>query len=161
MTAVTFDPTGLRQALATFPTGVTTLCALVGERPVGMSASSFTSVSLDPPLVSVAIHHKSRTWPLLRTAPKLGVGVLAEGQGPACRALASDTTDRFAGLRWSKRADGTVFLDGACLMMVCSIEAAIPAGDHDLIVLRAHSADFFAHREPLVFHAGRFRSLVD
>ena len=69
----------LRASFACFPSGVAAVCALIDGEPVGMVMSSFTSVSLDPPLVSVCVDLNSSTWPRLRSAPWLGVSILGEG----------------------------------------------------------------------------------
>jgi flavin reductase (DIM6/NTAB) family NADH-FMN oxidoreductase RutF len=87
-TGDTLTAGALRRAFAMFPSGVTAVCATVEGRPVGLAASSFTSVSLDPPLVSVCIAHTSSTWPLLRAAGRVGVSVLAEGHASIARQLA-------------------------------------------------------------------------
>lgn len=90
----------LRRAFGCFPSGVTAVCALVDGEPVGMAASSFTSVSVSPPLVSVCIQNISSTWPKLRRRPRLGLSVLAEGHDAACARLASKDGDRFADVGW-------------------------------------------------------------
>ena len=78
--------TELRRVFAAFPTGVTAIAALVDGVPVGLAASSFTSVSLEPPMVSVCVARTSATWPLLRRADRLGVSVLGAHQEEACQA---------------------------------------------------------------------------
>lgn len=75
------DPVALRRAFGSFPTGVVALAAEVADRPLGLAAGSFTSVSLDPPLVSISLAAGSRTWPTLRAASRLGVTVLADHHG--------------------------------------------------------------------------------
>ncbi|WP_349263643.1 flavin reductase family protein, partial [Actinocrinis sp.] len=94
------DPATLRRVFGAFPTGVTALAALVDGVPVGMAANSFTSVSLDPPLVSVCVATASATWPSLRRANRIGVSVLSHRQETASRQLAARGIDRFAGLPW-------------------------------------------------------------
>ncbi|GAB2843177.1 flavin reductase family protein [Actinocorallia aurea] len=150
----------LRTAFSCFPSGVTALCALVDGEPVGMAASSFTSVSLDPPLVSVCVANESRTWERLKDVPRLGVSVLGEDQGPACRALAAPGADRFAGLDLRTTDGGAVLLRGAPAWLECSVEAALPAGDHQIVLLRVRAVDAEPHRAPLVFHASGFRQLA-
>ena len=84
------DPQRLRHVFGAFPSGVAAVAALVGGVPVGIAASSFTSVSLDPPLVSLCVAHTSTTWPLLRGADRLGVSILGEAQdydGPVAGAV--------------------------------------------------------------------------
>ncbi|ROO86249.1 flavin reductase (DIM6/NTAB) family NADH-FMN oxidoreductase RutF [Actinocorallia herbida] len=150
----------LRTAFSCFPSGVTALCAIVDGEPVGMAASSFTSVSLDPPLVSVCVANESRTWELLQDAPCLGVSVLGADQGPACRALAARGADRFAGLDLYATPSGAVLLRGAPAWLECAVEACLPAGDHRIVLMRVRAVDAEPHRDPLVFHASGFRQLA-
>jgi flavin reductase (DIM6/NTAB) family NADH-FMN oxidoreductase RutF len=153
------DPVRLRQVYGAFPTGVTALAALVDGRPVGLTASSFNSVSLDPPLVSVAVAHTSTTWPLIRSAPRFGVSVLSTEQEAASRQLSARSGDRFAGLRWHSTDGGAVVLDDASAWLDCSIHDVVRAGDHDLLLLRVHDLDAHPDRPPLVFHASQYRRL--
>ncbi|MFC7484058.1 flavin reductase family protein [Luedemannella flava] len=128
-------------------------------RPVGLAASSFTSVSLDPPLVSVCLAHTSSTWPLLRRAGHLGVSVLGDHQELVCRQLSSRNGDRFAGTSWRATGNGGVLLDGSSAWLDCGIEQIIPAGDHDIVLLRVHDLDVDLQVAPLVFHGSQFRQL--
>jgi flavin reductase (DIM6/NTAB) family NADH-FMN oxidoreductase RutF len=155
----TFDPLRLRQVFGAFPTGVTAVAALIDEHPMGLAASSFTSVSLDPPLVSICIAHSSRTWPVLSQAPRLGVSVLSAEQEAVGRQLAAKDADRFDELSWRVTADRAVLIEQASAWLDCSIDQQIRAGDHDIIVLRVHDLDSVTDRMPLVFHASRFRRL--
>jgi flavin reductase (DIM6/NTAB) family NADH-FMN oxidoreductase RutF len=155
------DPTTLRRVLAAFPTGVTALAALVDGEPVGMAANSFTSVSLDPPLVSVCVATTSSTWPALRRAARIGVSVLSHEQESASRSLAARGIDRFADLSWHATDDGAILLDGATAWFDCSVEREIRAGDHEIVLLNVHglgTAD--PHTPPLVFHGSRYRRLA-
>lgn len=154
------DAASLRRAFGCFPLGVTAVCGLVDGVPVGMAASSFTSVSLDPPLASVCVQLTSTTWPRLRALPRLGVTVLAEHHGPAATALAATGIDRFAGVEYECRADGTVFLPDAGAHLSCSLHAELPAGDHRIALLRIHGIRADPDTPPLVFHGGRFRALA-
>jgi flavin reductase (DIM6/NTAB) family NADH-FMN oxidoreductase RutF len=151
----------LRRVFGAFPTGVTAIAALVDGAPVGIAASSFTSVSLAPPMVSVCIAHSSTTWPLLRGAARYGVSVLAVHQEAAVRALSAKGTDRFAALGWRATPDGAVVIDGASAWLDCSVEQQIRAGDHDIVLLRVHALDADADIAPLVFHGSRFRRLEE
>jgi flavin reductase (DIM6/NTAB) family NADH-FMN oxidoreductase RutF len=153
------EPDQLRRVFGAFPSGVTALSALVDGAPVGLAASSFTSVSLDPPLVAVCVAHSSTTWPLLRTVDRLGVSVLGAEQERAGRQLAARGIDRFAGLEWRATLDGAVLLEGASAWLDCSIEQQARAGDHDIVVLRVHDLDADHDISPLVFHASQFRRL--
>jgi flavin reductase (DIM6/NTAB) family NADH-FMN oxidoreductase RutF len=154
------DPAQLRRAYGCFPSGVTAVCAMVAYQPVGMVASSFTSVSLAPPLVSVCIGNGSTTWPRLRDRARIGVSVLARGQEAACRSLSARHEDRFANVKWEASGDGAVFVQGASLWLDCSVSAELPAGDHAIILLRVHGLRADPESEPLVFHGSRFRQLA-
>ncbi|SEG55543.1 NADH-FMN oxidoreductase RutF, flavin reductase (DIM6/NTAB) family [Actinacidiphila yanglinensis] len=156
-----FTSTALRGVFGAFPTGVTAIAALVDGVPVGLAASSFTSVSLDPPLLSVCVAHTSTTWPTLAHRARLGVTVLGADQDRACARLAARDGDRFEGLEWRATADGAVLLDGGSAWFDCSVERHVPAGDHDIVLLRIHALDADHATAPLVFHAGRFRRLEE
>jgi flavin reductase (DIM6/NTAB) family NADH-FMN oxidoreductase RutF len=149
----------LRQAFGCFPSGVTAVCAIDGEVPVGMAASSFTSVSVSPPLVSVCIQRTSETWPKLRDHARLGLSVLAEGQDEACVRLSTKKGDRFAGVSWVTGPDDSVFIQGASAWLECSLHDELPAGDHVIALLRIHRLRT-ADAPPLVFHGSRFRRLA-
>lgn len=153
------DSLRLRQVFGAFPSGVTAVAALVGGEPVGMSASSFTSVSLEPALVSVCIAHTSTTWPRIAHAPRLGVSVLAHDQEWVARLMAARDTDRFAGVRWRALPGGAVVLDGASAWLDCTVQDRFRAGDHDIVVLRVEELDADPLNPPLVFHASGFRRL--
>ena len=155
----TFEPLRLRRVYGTFPTGVAALAALVDGQPRGLAVSSFTSVSLDPPMVLVCVAHSSTTWPTLSHAPRLGVSVLAAGQEDACRQLSARGQDRFAGLQWHATDEGAVLLDGASAWFECSIDRRSRAGDHEVVVLRVHDLDGDHAVPPLVFHGSRLRPL--
>ena len=154
------DPATLRRVLAAFPTGVTALAALVDGVPVGMAANSFTSVSLDPPLVSVCVATTSETWPRLRRATRIGVSVLSHEQEAASRSLASRGIDRFAALSWHATEDGAILLDGASAWFDCSLDREIRAGDHEIVLLNVHGLGTDPQTPPLVFHGSRYRRLA-
>ena len=154
------DPATLRRVVAAFPTGVTALAALVDGVPVGMAANSFTSVSLDPPLVSVCVATTSETWPRLRRATRIGVSVLSHEQEAASRSLASRGIDRFAALSWHATEDGAILLDGASAWFDCSLDREIRAGDHEIVLLNVHGLGTDPQTPPLVFHGSRYRRLA-
>jgi flavin reductase (DIM6/NTAB) family NADH-FMN oxidoreductase RutF len=157
---IDLDPATLRRVLGAYPTGVTALAALVDGEPVGMAANSFTSVSLDPPLVSVCVATTSSTWPKLRRATRLGVSVLSHEQEAASRSLASRGVDRFAGLSWHATEDGAILLDGASAWFDCAVEREIRAGDHEIVLLNVHGLGTDPLTPPLVFHGSRYRRLA-
>ncbi|TYQ09728.1 UNVERIFIED_ORG: flavin reductase (DIM6/NTAB) family NADH-FMN oxidoreductase RutF [Gordonia westfalica J30] len=158
------DPTQkqktLRRAMSRFPSGVTALCCLGEDGPIGMAASSFTSVSLEPPLVSVCIGRGSRTWARLAAADRIGISVLGGDQASLCADLAARDVDRFASADWDSSPDGAVFLRGAALWLDCRVNDVLGAGDHVIVlleVLGTRVAD--EQRAPLVFHRSTLTSL--
>ena len=156
-------PAHLRRVVGQFPSGVVALAALIDGAPVGRVASSFTSVSLTPPLTSVCVAHTSATWPELSRAPRLGVSVLSAVQTRHGRQLAAKGIDRFAGLHWRPTEAGAVLLDGATAWLDTSIDQQVSAGDHDIVVLHVHDAGCLEDDDhaaaPLVFHVSRFHRL--
>jgi flavin reductase (DIM6/NTAB) family NADH-FMN oxidoreductase RutF len=149
----------LRAAFGCFPSGVIAICGMDGADPVGMAVSSFTSVSLAPPLVSVCLQTTSRTWPRLRALPRLGLSVLGEGQDTVCRALAGKDENRFAGVGWEAGEQGAVFVNGAITWFDCTLRAELPAGDHAIALLEVGRLWTVPAANPLVFHGSRFRRL--
>jgi flavin reductase (DIM6/NTAB) family NADH-FMN oxidoreductase RutF len=153
------DPAQLRRVFGAFPTGVTAIAAELEGTPVGIAASSFTSVSLHPPMVSVCVAHTSSTWPALRGAPRLGVSVLGAHQQVAARRLAGPSAERFVDLAWRATPHGALVLDGVSAWLETSVDQVVTAGDHDIVVLRVHDLAVDPDVAPLVFHASRFREL--
>lgn len=156
---ITDDSAALRQVFGCFPSGVTAVCGLVNGITTGMAASSFTSVSVDPPLVSLCVQNISRTWKMLRSLPRMGVSVLSSGQDRECRQLSLKTGDRFHNVRWDASSDGAVFIHDAAAWLDCSLHDVLPAGDHSIALLHIVGLRANAGVEPLVFHASRFRRL--
>jgi flavin reductase (DIM6/NTAB) family NADH-FMN oxidoreductase RutF len=154
MTAALLNRDALRQAFAAFPSGVVAVAAEVAGRPVGLAASSFTSVSLDPPLVSVSIACSSTTWPVLRKAARIGVSVLAHHHADTCRQLAGPAATRFDGLAVARGSTTALLLDDAAGAFECSIAQEIQAGDHVIVLLRLHAAHQ-SPTAPLLFHGSR------
>ncbi|WP_028661302.1 flavin reductase family protein [Nocardioides insulae] len=156
------DPTRLRHAFGFFPTGVVAVAAEVEGETLGLAASSFTSVSLDPPLVSINLAVTSKTWPALRRAEHLGVTVLADGQAAVCRQLAGPVDERFAGVPRVTTEEGAVLLDEGLARFDCTIYREVDAGDHILVLLQLHRVEHADHATalpPLIFHRSGFGTL--
>jgi flavin reductase (DIM6/NTAB) family NADH-FMN oxidoreductase RutF len=156
----------LRGAFGRFPSGVTAVCADLGSPTdggagtIGMAVSSFTSVSVDPALVSVCIDNGSNTWPRLRGAGRLGVSVLGAEHAGAARQLAAKSGDRFADLSLEDVGGGAVLIHGASAWFDCTVYDELPAGDHVIVLLQVHRFSASPGNEPLVFHGSGFRSLA-
>ncbi|HRI97905.1 MAG TPA: flavin reductase family protein [Nocardioides sp.] len=157
------DPAALREAFGIFPTGVVAVAAEVEGQLVGLAASSFTSVSLDPPLVSINLATSSKTWPDLRRASHLGVTVLADHHDVVCRQLAGPVDERFVGISRTVSDDGAVTLDEGLARFDCTIYREVEAGDHILVLLELHAVqhvDAELAGAPLVFHRSGFGKLL-
>lgn len=152
------DALTLRRAFGCFPTGVAAVAAVLDGAPVGMAVSSFTSVSLDPPLAAICVAHTSSTWTLLRGSPRLGVSVLAADQHTAGRRLAG-SGDRFEGLTWQVGDGGALLLHEAAATLQTRVEREIEAGDHVLVLLEVLAVDASPDVTPLVFHGSAFHRL--
>ena len=159
MSPTNLSPTTLREAFGHFPSGVIAIAAEVGGTLVGLAASTFVPVSLDPPLVSFCVQNTSETWPKLKDVPYLGISVLGEAHDDAARMLAAKTGDRFAGMETVSRESGAVFVAGTSVWLESAIEQLVPAGDHTIVILRVKGITVHADVPPIVFHRSTFRRL--
>ncbi len=153
------SPSSLREAFGHFPSGVIAIAAEVDGVRVGLAASTFVPVSLDPPLVSFCVQNSSTTWPRLKDVPYLGISVLGESHDDAARALAAKTGDRFAGLETASSDRGAVFVHGTSVWVESAIEQMVPAGDHTIVILRVSDITVHPDVPPIVFHRSTFRRL--
>jgi 3-hydroxy-9,10-secoandrosta-1,3,5(10)-triene-9,17-dione monooxygenase reductase component len=152
------DPRHFRDVLGTFATGVVALTALdsVTGCPTGLTANSFTAVSLRPPLVSVCVSHASTTWPRIRAARGFCVNVLAAHQQNVCLQLATPGVAKFRNLTWTFSPAGHPVLDGALGTIDCVIEAEHVAGDHVVVICRVRRLDVAPADQPLIFYRGGY-----
>ena len=142
-----FDPKALRSALASYMTGVTVVTALSpsGE-PVGFTANSFTSVSLDPPLLLVCPGKHLSSFDVFTNAQQFAVNILAEGQEQVSNIFASSKEDRFAQISWHPNKHGCPLIDGAAAQFSCDLHQAVEAGDH--LILIGQITDFHNAMKP-------------
>ncbi|SEQ96677.1 NADH-FMN oxidoreductase RutF, flavin reductase (DIM6/NTAB) family [Solimonas aquatica] len=155
-----FDPNRFRQALGCFPTGVTIITARGGDGgDVGVTANSFNSVSLDPPMVLWSIGKASTKIAAFLTATHFAVHVLALDQEPLARRFATRGIDRFAGLSPARGLGGVALLDGCAARFECRLAFQYQGGDHVILVGEVLTFDS-SEREPLVFSKGCFASAV-
>ena len=158
MSDTDLSPASLREAFGHFPTGVIAIAAEVDGVRVGLAASTFVPVSLDPPLVSFCVQNSSETWPKLKGLPSLGISVLGEAHDAAAKTLAAKTGDRFEGLETRSSGNGAVFVHGTSVWLETTITQEVPAGDHTIVVLQI--SDITVHDvPPIVFHRSTFRKL--
>ena len=153
------DPTLFRQMLGRFATGVTVLTVQASDgRPHGMTASTLTSVSLEPPLVLVCVDHSARMHPLITGARQFVVNVLAADQEELSRRFADPHDDRFDGVRYRITPTGLVHLDGALAHIEVRREALHEAGDHTIVLGRVVGGDA-REGQPLMYFRGGYAAL--
>jgi len=148
-----------RQACGRFPTGVA-IAAIAGSdgAPHGLTVSSFTSLSLDPPLVLICLGHTVTVIDCFRAAGHFGLSVLAEDQQSISERFARRGHNRFAGVPWHSGEFHVPLIDGSLATIECAVDRRIAAGDHDILVgrmLRAHVSE----GRPLVHWAGKYGRL--
>ncbi|WP_165494998.1 flavin reductase family protein [Actinomadura roseirufa] len=156
------EPRRLRAAFGRFATGVAVVTAAgPGGIPVGMTVNSFTSVSLDPPLVLFCVARSSSLHPVFTKAGAFAVNILREGQLALCWRFAGRGLDRFDTLEPRHGRTGVPMLPSALAVFECVEPRAVPAGDHDVVIGRVAALETAPddHAEPLVFFAGGYRSL--
>jgi len=154
------DARTLRDALGCFATGITVVTAIATDgKPIGLTANSFTSVSLDPPLLLVCIANSAGSAPVLRSVEHFGVNVLQIGQQIVSGRFAGKGEDRFAQADWSVGETGAPLLAGSLGAFECRRHAVHDAGDHFLLVGEVMRAQFDPRRDPLLYFRGKYRRL--
>ena len=157
--ASSFDGARFRQVMGHFCTGITIVTALDAGAPVGFTAQSFTSVSLDPPLVLVCPAKTSSSWPRIKNSGSFCVNILADDQEALCRAFATSGGDKFQGVGWSRSPmTGSPVLHDVLAWADCRIEAEHDAGDHTVALGRVVELGVRDHVGPLLFFRGGYGS---
>lgn len=153
------DSASFRQVLGHFPTGVTVVTAGPADGgPAGLAVGSFTSVSLEPPLVAFCPSRASGSWPRIESTGGFCVNVLADDQEHVCRVFAGKADDKFAGLGWHPSPQGAPVLADVLAWIDCRIEAVHEAGDHYIVVGRVTALSVEREGLPLVFFRGGYGS---
>ena len=148
-----------RYVLGQYPTGVTLITATRGGEPVGMVVGTFSSVSLDPPLVAFMPDVRSTSWPKIQEAGSFCANVLTAAQQDVCRAFSRKAEDRFTANSWADTASGSPRLEGAAAWIDCDIENVIRAGDHDIVIGRVKALGVGESKDlPLLFLRGGYGS---
>lgn len=151
-----FDTATFRTVLGHFCSGITVVTAVDAGEPVGLTCQSFTSVSLDPPLVLFVPAKGSNSWPHIRTAGAFCANVLGDDQEELGRRFALRGVDKFAGVGWGPGGTGAPILDGCLAFIGCTIEAVHGAGDHDIVVGRVVELGVGHEGGPLLFFRGGY-----
>ena len=128
-------------------------------RPVGLTANSFSSVSLDPPLVLACIARSSSSLPVLEAASHFAINILHIGQQPISNLFASRVEDRFGQVDWEPGQHGAPVLTKSLAAIECERYAVYDGGDHIILVGRVERARFEPRRDPLLYFGGKYRRL--
>ncbi len=154
------DPRTLRDALGCFGTGVTVVTTLDAQGgPVGLTANSFTSVSLDPPLLLVCLARTAGSLPAFEAHANFGVNVLHIGQQLTSGRFAGRGEDRFAATPWEAWETGIPILRSSLASFECARHAMYDGGDHVILVGRVIQVRFEPRRDPLLYFRGKYRRL--
>ena len=154
------DPRTLRDALGCFATGVTVVTCFDGDgQPFGITANSFTSVSLDPPLLLVCIHRDASCAAALESATHFAVNVLQTGQQPASIRFSTRDEERFGATPWSIGETGAPLLMDSLAVFECERQGVHEGGDHDILVGQVVRASFDPNVDPLLYFRGSYRRL--
>ncbi|MEP4197893.1 MAG: flavin reductase family protein [Aliishimia sp.] len=155
----TIDPRELRDVLGCFATGVAVVTSVGDEgKPVGMTINSFSSVSLDPPLVLWSIGLKTPSRRAYATHSSFAINIMCAESKELSLHFARPSEDKFAGIDWREGHDGVPILDGALATLECTVQDRIVSGDHEIYigrVVRLGQKD----GDPLLFHRGKFAQL--
>lgn len=156
--SVPTDTRHFRQALSQFATGVTIITTCLPDgRFLGLTASSFNSVSLEPPLVLWSLNQRANSMPVFSGNSHYVINVLAADQAEIAHQFARPGEDRFKGIDFSLSATGLPVLSGVAAWFECHNRSRYPEGDHVIFVGEVEACDV-SPKEPLVFHGGRFLS---
>lgn len=155
----TFDARTFRHALGRFPTGVCVLTSVVEGVPLGMTVSSFNSLSLNPPLVLFSIGGHAGSLRYWTKAEGYALNVLAESQREMSERFARPTSNKWEGTSYSSGLFGAPVLPGIAALFECAAESAREAGDHLLFIGAVRRYCSFVDRPPLVFHGGQYGRL--
>jgi 3-hydroxy-9,10-secoandrosta-1,3,5(10)-triene-9,17-dione monooxygenase reductase component len=160
-TTETFDVPTFRQVLARFATGVVVVTGATEDGPAGLTCQSFSSLSLDPPLVLLSTARSSTTWPRIAATGRFAVNVLAADQQEVSTRFAISGRDKFAGQSWRPGVLGNPLLDGAIAHVECDIVAVHDGGDHEIVVgrVRALEAPGLDAGSPLVYYRSGYHAL--
>jgi 3-hydroxy-9,10-secoandrosta-1,3,5(10)-triene-9,17-dione monooxygenase reductase component len=159
----TVDEGTFRRVLARFATGVVVVTGAPDGKPAGLTCQSFSSLSLDPPLVLLSTARASKTWPRIERTGRFAVNVLNAGQRDLSERVAVSGGDKFADVPWRPGVLGNPLLDGALANLECDVHAVHDGGDHVIVIgrVRALEAPGLADESPLIYYRSAYRALTD
>ncbi|MBW0115635.1 flavin reductase family protein [Pseudonocardia sp. KRD-169] len=146
----------MREVLGHFVSGIVVITASGPDGPLGFTCQSFSSLSLEPPLVSFAPSRTSTTWPRIREVGAFCVNVLAADHQELSSGFARSGVDKFAGVTWQPGPSGAPVLDGVSAWIDCELRDEFDGGDHTIVVGQVQDLGADAARLPLLFYRGRY-----
>lgn len=162
MSATAIDSAEFRKVMGSYPTGVCAITAAGADgQPIGMVVGTFTSVSLDPPLVGFLPDKSSSTWPQIEAAGSFCVNVLGSDQQAACRQLAARGPDKFANVDWTSSSHGLPVIAGCIARIECAIHNVVDAGDHWFVLGNVLHLEITRDEDPMLFHRGRYGGFAE
>ena len=162
MSEMAIEAATFRQVLGAYPTGVSVITAM-GEdgNPLGMVVGTFTSVSLEPPLVGFLPDKRSSSWPLIEAAGRFCVNVLGSDQQDVCRQIAAKGTDKFASIDYAISEHNLPVIAGALARIECTIHSVSEAGDHWFVLGNVLGMETARDEDPMLFHRGRYGGFAE
>lgn len=156
------SPDLLRSVFRRHAAGVAVITARGAAGPVGFTATSLSSVSAEPPMLSFGVSTGASSWPAISGTDHVGVHILGEHQEELAGTFARSGADRFGGpTTWREGPEGVPVLDGVLAWLVCRVVARVPAGDHRIVLAEVVLGDPAGAGRPLLYHQGRFNGLRD
>jgi flavin reductase (DIM6/NTAB) family NADH-FMN oxidoreductase RutF len=156
------DPAVFRQVLGNYPTGVAVITAADSTgTPLGMVVGTFTSVSLDPPLVGFLPDKRSSTWPQIEASGRFCVNVFASDQLAQCKQLARSGPDKFEGVSHSRSPHGLPVLDDAMVVIECGLHSVVEAGDHWFVLGAVEAMEVRREADPMLFFRGKYGGFAE
>lgn len=151
------DSSHFRAALGMFATGVTIVTARGADGAlVGLTANSFNSVSLNPPLVLWSLAQRAGSMPVFARGSHYAINILAAEQKALAERFAMRDIDRFAGVAWREGAGGAPVLEGVAAVFECANRSQYEEGDHIIFVGEVERCEARRGAQPLIFHGGRY-----
>lgn len=154
------DPTNFRKTLGHFATGITVITTVGQDQQlVGLTANSFSSLSLDPPLILVCIDKKSESLQAFEKESPFVVNILQESQEDACWSFAKKGQEKFEGISYKQTTEGVPYLTGNLATLHCTVYENFTAGDHVIVTGLVKEVEYDEEKNPLLFFRGKVQNL--
>ena len=155
------DKRHFRSVLGEFATGVTIITTIENQEPRGITANSFTSVSLEPPLVLFCLGRESTNFNAFNTADFFAVNILSADQSDISNKFAVFEGDRFEGVNWTRWETGAPILPNIIAALDCRLKELFDAGDHIIVLGEVLRAEKMAEKAPLLYFEGKYSKILE